>query len=69
MRREHELNDQKASIIAIVTTAEKYIKGGGAPIFIVDNEEQLEEVSKDLEKIMDAAAHQLNPNTMLLVAR
>ncbi|UJF36202.1 capping complex subunit for YIEGIA [Paenibacillus hexagrammi] len=55
-----------AQILAIVTMDRERI-GGGAPIFIVENQEQQQKVSFSLEKILDATAHDLKNGTMILV--
>ncbi|GFZ89599.1 hypothetical protein GCM10008018_39710 [Paenibacillus marchantiophytorum] len=53
-------------IVAIVTLTKENV-GGGAPIFIVDQEEDLQKMSFSLEKILDANAHDLKNGTMILV--
>ncbi|UKS30617.1 hypothetical protein LOZ80_17405 [Paenibacillus sp. HWE-109] len=53
-------------IVAIVTLTKEKV-GGGAPIFIVDREEDLQKTSFSLEKILDANAHDLKNGTMILV--
>ncbi|MNY79719.1 hypothetical protein D3C86_2204780 [compost metagenome] len=55
-----------AQIMAIVTI-EKDRVGGGAPIFVVDQEEELQRLSFLLEKTLDANAHDLKNGTMILV--
>ncbi|NIK77567.1 hypothetical protein FHS15_002703 [Paenibacillus castaneae] len=55
-----------AEIKAIVSLNRGEI-GGGAPIFIVENEKKLEETSFLLEKILDASAHDLKNGTIILV--
>ncbi|MGG1551762.1 capping complex subunit for YIEGIA [Paenibacillus ferrarius] len=55
-----------AQIMAIVTL-EKDRVGGGAPIFVVDKEEELQRLSFLLEKTLDANAHDLKNGTMILV--
>lgn len=54
------------SILAVITMRSDQISGG-APIFIVNNEEELENKSFLLEKILDGMAHQLDPHTMIIV--
>jgi hypothetical protein len=53
-------------IMAIVT-ADKEQVAGGAPIFIVRNEEEQQKVAFLLEKILDASAHDLQNGSMILV--
>ena len=55
-----------SQILAVVTMDKERV-GGGAPIFIVDNTKQQQEVSFSLEKILDATAHDLKNGTMILV--
>lgn len=55
-----------SQIVAIVTLTKERI-GGGAPIFVVDKEDELQKVSFSLEKILDANAHDLKNGTMILV--
>ncbi|NRF89688.1 hypothetical protein HQN89_01365 [Paenibacillus frigoriresistens] len=55
-----------SQILAIVTLMKERI-GGGAPIFVVDKEDDLQKVSFSLEKILDANAHDLKNGTMILV--
>ncbi|MDQ0875106.1 hypothetical protein QFZ77_003765 [Paenibacillus sp. V4I3] len=55
-----------SQILAIVTLTKERI-GGGAPIFVVDKEDELQKVSFSLEKILDANAHDLQNGTMILV--
>lgn len=57
-----------SKIVAVVSLRRELV-GGGAPIFIAPDEGKLEEWSFLLEKIMDASAHQLNDETMILVDR
>ncbi|WP_158081983.1 capping complex subunit for YIEGIA [Paenibacillus ferrarius] len=52
--------------MAIVTLMKDKV-AGGAPIFVVDQEEDLQKVSFSLEKILDANAHDLKNGTMILV--
>ena len=54
-------------ILAIVTLHPDKIKGGGAPVFIVDTEEQLQRTAFLIEKIMVAMAHDLENGTLILV--
>ena len=63
------MSEQHSMIVAIVTTKQENIKGGGAPIFITENEESLQKVARSLEKIMDASAHEIDPDTIIIVAR
>jgi len=60
--------EQPTQIIAIVTTQKESIAGGGVPIFITSNHKQLQEMSFSLEKVLDASAHEVDEQTMILVA-
>ncbi|TCZ81230.1 hypothetical protein E0485_02860 [Paenibacillus albiflavus] len=53
------------AIVAIVTTNREYV-GGGAPIFIVPDEKELQRVSLLLESITDTTAHDLRNDVMIL---
>lgn len=55
-----------AKIVAVVALQADKV-GGGAPIFVADTKEQLQQIAFSLEKILDAAAHELNDGTMILV--
>lgn len=60
--------EQPTMIIAIITTKKEKIMPGGAPVFITDSEESLQKVSSTLEKTLDASAHEVDPDTMIIVA-
>ncbi|MCJ8010108.1 hypothetical protein ACFFF5_21505 [Lederbergia wuyishanensis] len=62
-------DDQIASIVAVVTTKQGNIQGGGAPFFIVEDADALQKVSLSLERILDAAASEIDENTIVIVAR
>jgi hypothetical protein len=55
-----------AEIVAVVSIKADSV-GGGAPIFIAENEAMLEQTSFLLEKILDASAHDLKNGTIILV--
>nr|WP_245891185.1 hypothetical protein [Desmospora activa] len=57
------LQNQILAVIALESTS----VGGGAPIFFASDREELEQLSFLLEKILDGMAHQLNPDTMIIV--
>lgn len=57
-----------AAIVAVVTMTKEQILSGGAPIFIVQTTDELQETAMTLEKIMDASTHEVNPSTLILVA-
>ena len=60
---------EHAEIIAVVTSKQEKIKSGGAPVFIADDKEALQKMSMTLEKIMDASAHEIDVDTIVIVAR
>ena len=63
------MGNQHAEIIAVITMKPEVIQGGGAPIFIVIDEKELQETSMTIEKVMDASAHEINNGTIIIVAR
>jgi len=54
-------------ILAIVTIDENKVNGGGAPIFVANNEEQLQRTAFLLEKILDGMTHDLENGTVIIV--
>lgn len=56
------------SIIAVITTKQENIKGGGVPVFITEDKKTLQHTSSSLEKILDASAHEIDEFTMIIVA-
>lgn len=56
------------SIIAVITTKQEKIKGGGVPVFITEDKQTLQNTSSSLEKILDASAHEIDEFTMIIVA-
>lgn len=55
-----------AEIVAVVALSSDTV-GGGAPIFIASNEQELQETAFLLEKILDASAHDLKNGSIILV--
>lgn len=56
------------TILAVVTTKENREKvGGGAPIFLADDEKEMQSTAFYLEKIIDGIAHDLHNGTMVIV--
>lgn len=53
-------------ILSIVTTNGKKV-GGSSPIFYCNNREELNQVASDLEYIMDALAHQISDEIVIIV--
>lgn len=62
------MSKQHAEIVAIVTTKREMLSGGGSPVFIVNEDNELQQTAMTLEKIMDASTHEVNPSTLILVA-
>ncbi|MBB6444544.1 capping complex subunit for YIEGIA [Bacillus benzoevorans] len=60
--------EQPTKIIAIITTNKENIMPGGAPVFITENRESLQTTSSTLEKTLDASAHEVDADTMIIVA-
>ncbi|WP_309862421.1 capping complex subunit for YIEGIA [Desmospora profundinema] len=56
----------KKQILAVITQDTETV-GGGAPIFMVGDAEELERTSFLLERILDGMAHQINSRTMVIV--
>ena len=60
--------EQPTKIIAVITTKKENIMPGGAPVFITESKESLQKVSSSLEKTLDASAHEVDSDTMIIVA-
>lgn len=56
---------QKA-ILAIITTNPDQIRSG-VPVFIANNQEEFQSKAFVLEKILDGMAHEVDPQTMIIV--
>ncbi|RXT13889.1 hypothetical protein [Ammoniphilus sp. CFH 90114] len=54
------------TILAIITLNREKV-GGGSPIFYADNVEELQHLAFTMEKILDAMAHTLSDDTMIIV--
>lgn len=61
--------DFPATIVAIVTKNPNLLIGGGTPMFIVEDDQSMQEQSLALESVLDASAHQIGEETMIIVAR
>ncbi|CAG7641363.1 hypothetical protein ACFQI7_11770 [Paenibacillus allorhizosphaerae] len=53
-------------IVAVVTLDDQKV-GGGAPIFVAGSPEEQQQTAFKLEKILDAAAHDLQNGTFIIV--
>ena len=60
--------EQPTKIIAIISTQDETIKAGGAPVFVTRDRETLQKVSTTLSRTLDASVHEVDANTMILVA-
>ena len=63
------MENQHAEIVAVITMKPATIQGGGAPVFIVKDNKELQKTSLTIEKIMDASAHEIDTDTIIIVAR
>lgn len=69
VERKDEQMAENPDIKAIVTTDKNLIMNSGAPVFLSKNQEELQELSKSLERILDASSHEINNETVIIVAR
>lgn len=53
-------------ILAMITTQKEKV-GGGAPIFFAENLEEMQAIAFNLEKIMDASAHEVSETVFIMV--
>ncbi|MFD1706657.1 hypothetical protein ACFSCZ_07795 [Siminovitchia sediminis] len=67
--RENQKVAENPDIKAIITTDEKLVIHSGVPVFLSKNHEELQSLSKSLERILDASSHEINRETMIIVAR
>ncbi|MBO0586853.1 hypothetical protein [Sporosarcina sp. E16_8] len=63
------MENQHAKIVAIITTKPETIQGGGAPVFIVKDNKELQKVSMTLEQVMDASPHEIDTDTFIIFSR
>jgi hypothetical protein len=54
------------AVLAVVTTNEKKIKGG-APVFICDNQNEMDSIAKNLEAFLDGIAHAISEEIYIIV--
>lgn len=55
------------SYILAVITSDRQAVGGGAPIFYAGSQKEVQQLAFTLEKIIDGVAHQLRPDTLIIV--
>ncbi len=60
--------EQPTKIIAIITIKPENVHAGGAPVFVANDAAELQKTSSTLEKTLDASAHEVDANTMIIVA-
>ncbi|HHW39179.1 MAG TPA: hypothetical protein GXX18_18410 [Bacillales bacterium] len=60
--------EQSTKLLAIITTKPGNVLAGGAPVFITKDAESLQKVSITLERTLDASAHEVDADTMIIVA-
>lgn len=63
------MQENGSQIIAIVTTEKEKLQGGGVPVFITKDKDSLQMISFTLEKTLDASAHEVDQDTMIIVKR
>lgn len=61
-----EITNQK-SILAVVTTSKENVAGGGCPIFIAADGEDIQRIIYLLENILDGMAHEVDEQTYVVV--
>lgn len=61
------MEEQSTQIIAIITTVRENFIGGGVPIFVAKSREGLQTISSTLGKTLDASAHEVDQETMIIV--
>ncbi|WP_407268709.1 capping complex subunit for YIEGIA [Radiobacillus sp. PE A8.2] len=59
------MNIEKA-VLSVITTNEKKI-AGGAPIFLCDTKEEMNNVAANLEAILDGISHALSDDMYIIV--
>ncbi|MBD1371639.1 hypothetical protein IC620_04615 [Hazenella sp. IB182357] len=53
-------------VLAVITTNAEAVTGGSV-VFIVPDEKELQRKTYLLEKILDGMAHELDPDTMIII--
>lgn len=62
------MENQHAEIVAVITIKPEKVQAGGAPVFIVKDNKELQTVAMTLEKVMDAATHEIDADTLVIIA-
>jgi hypothetical protein len=60
--------EKQTKIIAIITTKPENVQAGGAPVFLAKDAAGLQKTSSTLEKTLDASAHEVDQDTLIIVA-
>ncbi len=60
---------KKPDIKAIITTDKDLVINSGVPVFLSKNLEHLQALCESLERILDASSHEINDETVIIVAR
>ncbi len=60
---------KKPDIKAIITTDKDLVINSGVPVFLSKNLEHLQSLCESLERILDASSHEINDETVIIVAR
>ncbi len=53
--------------VACITVDPERVVGGGIPVFIADDEEEMAQMATVMSRILDAAAHDLGNGVFLVV--
>ncbi|RWR08585.1 capping complex subunit for YIEGIA [Siminovitchia fortis] len=67
--RKNEQVAENPDIKAIITTDKDLVINSGVPVFLSKDQEALQELSQNLERILDASSHEINNETVIIVAR
>ncbi|PIC64862.1 hypothetical protein CSV79_04375 [Sporosarcina sp. P13] len=62
------MENQHAEIVAVVTMKRENVVAGGATIFIVKDPQELQITALTLEKVLDATSHEIDADTLIVVA-
>ncbi|MGI6648454.1 MAG: capping complex subunit for YIEGIA [Bacillota bacterium] len=57
----------KETVLAIVALGHGKVAGGGAPVFIVEDQEQQEKISLYLSRVLNGAIHDLENGVYIIV--
>lgn len=60
-------NQDKKTILAVITLDEKKVRGGGAPVFLTKDQKELEKISLYLSRVLNGAIHDLENGVYIIV--